>query len=235
MSLSRLLMPILTVIFVSAIRDANNGLRASLLLVGQVPEFLCDRQMALRTMTAGLVRTAREDVTLLTTTSGTFTVRHPWYFGVDAGLAYAPAIGEIFPYAGINMYFRPVNKNAPLGSLSGTVGRRLSIMIGYTWTDNLLKSDQRAGLFARNTTKDLEAGSANAMMVLGLGLRLTDSLRTTVGGVVFKQLDPNPLIPHAKLRATPFFSLSWDWDAVATIKAIGRLLGVDDIPAGLQP
>ena len=218
--------------FVAAVNEARGSVDASRFLLSRVPQLLCDRQEAISAMTDGLIRVVREEVALVTTTSGTFAVRHPWYFGVDAGLAVAPMIGEVFPYVGANIYFRPVNKDALLSSLTNTGSRRVSLMVGYTWTDNLLKSGERSGLFAGN---DTTFGKADGMMVVGIGGRVTDHLRATVGGLFFKAANPNPLIRDANLESTLFFSLSWDWDAVGTVRGLGGLLGFGDGPVALQP
>ena len=205
----------------AAIVRTRDSVNASSEQLRTVESYVCERQAQIAAMTTNLVREARQSVSLLTTTSGTFAVRHPWYFGLDVGLAVAPTIHEVFPYLGINIYFRPVNKNA-LPPRAHTLWRRFSLLLGYTWTDNLLRSGQRVGLFARNGG----SSSANAMMVLGGGYRFTDTLKGAGGVLFFKEPNPNPLIPDTSLSTTPFLSLSWDWDIVATIKDLGSLLGL---------
>jgi hypothetical protein len=53
------------------------------------------------------------------------------YVSVDAGLLYAGTIGIAALYLGSNIYFRPVNKDAPLTGI-GSIGRRLALTVGLT-------------------------------------------------------------------------------------------------------
>jgi hypothetical protein len=76
---------------------------------------------------------ALSEVTLLVTSQGNFETRHGWYVSMDAGLAYGWDINEAFGYLGTNIYFRPVNKDAPLQNFGGfgrSFSRRASALIG---------------------------------------------------------------------------------------------------------
>jgi hypothetical protein len=204
--------------------------------LNNVQQRLCDRAVAIEAIALVLRTEVQDEVTLLVTTTGDFATRHTWYFSVDVGLAVAPVIGEVFPYVGINIYFRPVNKEAPLSSLSNTFSRRFSAMIGYTWTDNLLKDNERLGIFTRDNAVgvSVENQDADAMLVFGAGLRVTDALRLAGGALLFKSEDPNPLITDTKLQVTPFFSMSFDWDAVGSIKGLGGLMGLGGTPVPVK-
>jgi hypothetical protein len=204
-----------------------------------IRDTLCARALAINVVAMALRTVAKDEVTLIVTTTGDFASRHPWHFGVDVGLAVAPVIGEVFPYVGVNMYFRPVNRNAKLSSLSEEYGhpvntftRRFSLMLGYTWTDNLLKTNKRVGLFNRDQAigQSVENEQADAMLVAGAGLRVNDVLRIAAGALVFKAVKTNPLLTDTDLKVTPFFSLSWDWDAVGDIRGLGGLMGFGNSP-----
>ena len=116
---------------------------------------------------------------------------------MDTGVAISPVINEIYPYVGTNIYFRPVNKDAPPGPFL----TRFAALVGFTWTTNLKKAGQRQALYGQD-----------AMLVVGGGLRFTEVLRGNGGVLVFKGIDPNPLLNKTRLSVTPFFSFSADID-----------------------
>jgi hypothetical protein len=155
------------------------------------------------------------DVRMLASTVGNFSTRHSWYISADLGLAYAPVIDEIFPYLGTNIYFRPVNKAAPLSSLGGfgqTFTRRASAMIGITFGNSeITETNRRAPLFN------------SQYLLLGGGFRMTDAIRLASGILVMKASDPNPLVTDRQnIEATWFISFSFDWDVRGTFtKAFG--------------
>ena len=55
---------------------------------------------------------------------------HNNYVGADAGVLYAGDVAIGAFYVGSNIYFRPVNKDAPLGL--GSITRRLALTVGIT-------------------------------------------------------------------------------------------------------
>ncbi|HEU4695012.1 MAG TPA: hypothetical protein VFS23_41885 [Vicinamibacterales bacterium] len=151
-------------------------------------------------------------VLVMTTTLGSLETRRRWYLGMDTGLAIAPSIDEVFPYVGTNVYFRPINFEAPPASFL----TRFSAMVGFTWTDNLTKAGEREALYG-----------SDAMVLLGAGLRLTDFIRVGGGALVLKAVDPNPFVDDDTIRVTPYFSLSADIDLAGVM---GRLFGGDAAP-----
>jgi hypothetical protein len=52
---------------------------------------------------------------------------------------------------------------------------------------------------------------------------MTNSVRLTVGSLVFLEIDPNPLVDDDSVAVTPFLSLSFDIDVVPTLQGIGGL------------
>src|SRR5262249_44806559 len=124
------------------------------------------------------------------TTVGNLETRRTWYLSMDVGFAIAPWFGEVFPYLGANVYFRPVNTSAPPGPFLS----RFSALLGFTFTDNLIKPRETRPLFG-------ESGN----LVVGAGLRATNIIRLNGGALVFKGVNPNPLIDRTRIEVTPFF------------------------------
>jgi hypothetical protein len=152
------------------------------------------------------------DFFTLATTNGSFETRRTWYVSADTGLAVAPTINEILPYLGSNIYFRPVNTEAPPGS----IGTRLSMLIGFSWTDNIIEPGERAALYGES-----------ASLFLGGGVRISDVLKVSGGLLLFKGLDPNPTVNRDRIKFTPFISLSGDFDVA---KILGGLFKNDAQP-----
>lgn len=160
----------------------------------------------------------REMVVIAGSTDAEFETQHSWYVAADLGVGVAPRIDKVVPYVGTNIYFRPVNKSADLGDprLEGSIfWRRFSVMLGATIQD-IHESGQREGLFA------------NRGFILGGGLRLNRSIRVSAGSLLFREIDPNPLITKKSLAGTYFLSLSFDWDVRETFGDFGKAIGLTE-------
>jgi hypothetical protein len=116
------------------------------------------------------------------------------------------------PYAGTNIYLRPVNPDVPLSQKDG-FSRRFSFTLGYT-LQGIADTNER-------TRKDLFGGGS---LVVGAGLRLTESLRVAGGALLFIKKNPNPLITGETVAATPYVSFSFDWQIAKTFAVIGKKL-----------
>jgi hypothetical protein len=124
------------------------------------------------------------------------------YVSLDAGFLFAGDLGIGALYAGGNIYFRPVNKNAPLRAGSG-LGRRLALTVGLTLSS---LSDEN-----NRTRSDL---FWNQSLVLGAGVRLASSIRAGGGALVLRQSDPNPLVTRKSAATTWYVSFSFDLDVL---------------------
>jgi hypothetical protein len=122
------------------------------------------------------------------------------YVSVDAGVLFAGDIGIGALYVGTNIYFRPINKDAPLNAVS-SLGRRLALTVGATLSS---VSDDN-----NRTRSDL---FWNQSLVLGAGYRVTSSLRGAGGVLAFRQSDPNPLVTQKTVATTWYASFSLDLD-----------------------
>jgi hypothetical protein len=102
----------------------------------------------------------------------------------------------------MNVYFRPVNKGAPLRGLQ--FRRRFAVMLGVTMSGDIEKTGER---FHNLGTRSIVAGA---------GFRFIDSLRLVGGALFFKRDDPLPLVTKEEPAWTPFVALTIDWDAKST-------------------
>ena len=131
------------------------------------------------------------------------------YVSADAGLLYAGDIGIGAVYIGSNIYFRPVNKDAPLSEVS-SLGRRLAVTIGLTLSSVADENNRtRSNLFWHQS------------LVLGAGYRITSSIRGGGGALVFRESDPNPLITRTSPAVTWYASFSFDLDVAQGLAGWG--------------
>jgi hypothetical protein len=170
---------------------------------------LAGRSTALAGLVGEMEVAARQLVLADGSTLGNFMTRQNNYISVDGGLVWAPELDEIVPYLGTNFYLRPVNKQAPLSTLGGfgaTFTRRFAFTLALTGSSI---ADQSAA----GVTRDDLFG--NQSLLLGAGLRVTDSTRLGAGAIVFQRDDPSPLIADQELYASWYLTLSFDIDAVS--------------------
>jgi hypothetical protein len=150
-------------------------------------------------------------VALRSTTSDTYKARANSYISLDAGLLRAIDVEQIAPYAGVNVYFRPVNKNAPLRLCEEDCWRRrLSLTVGITYTS--LEEEGRVG--------DLFDGHS---ALVGVGARVTDYWRITMGALLLRSRGGDD-DTELKLNATPALSTSIDIDVVGLLGKVGSAL-----------
>jgi hypothetical protein len=125
------------------------------------------------------------------------------YVSLDAGIAYSWRLENLVFYAGSNIYLRPINKEAPL-RYAGTFLHRFALTVGITTT---VEDKSRRAEDLRPVAQDQQTSNS---LLLGAGLRITPSLRVGAGALVFKETDPNPLLDHKSVTATPYVSFTAD-------------------------
>jgi hypothetical protein len=155
--------------------------------------------------------TVRDQVPVVATTISSFETRAKQYITADAGVAYAPGIGEVVPYFGANFYPGALNKRVPLSVAKPPELDRWALTVGVT-VSSLAHADVRNDLFS------------SFSLLLGAGRRMTDPLRLTGGVVVYRSLDVNPLVDRTSIAASPFVSLSLDFDARSALGKVGDVL-----------
>ena len=180
----------------------------------QVASNLGKKKDALDRLVATLeVEAAAIDVIIYGNTLGSFKTQQRRYISADFGFAFAADLDKTIPYVGTNIYFRPVNKNAPL-SQRGGFGRRFALNLGLTVSSIADSSPE--------TRKDLFGSNS---LLIGAGWRLTDSLRIGGGAILFEGDDPNPLIEDFSLTTSYYVSISFDWDVLSFFRNFGTLFG----------
>jgi hypothetical protein len=131
------------------------------------------------------------------------------YVSGDVGFLYGPDIEEVVPYVGVNFYFRPINKAAPVrGGLFSK--QRVALTLGLTLTADFVDEQQ--------TREPLFSSQA---LLLGGGIRLTPSLRLGVGALLFRKTDPNPLSDETSLGVSAYLSLTFDVNVVKLFGQVG--------------
>lgn len=134
------------------------------------------------------------------------------YVSLDAGIAYPWRLENMVFYAGTNIYFRPINKEAPL-RYKGSFLHRFALTIGVTTT---VSDDSRRAIDLRPTPTNEETSNS---LLLGAGLRVTPSIRIGAGALVFKESDPNPLIDQTSVTATPYVAVAADINVAAILRS----------------
>jgi hypothetical protein len=135
------------------------------------------------------------------------------YVSLDAGVAYPWRLANMVFFAGANIYFRPINKAAPL-RYKGSFLHRFALTVGITTT---VRDESRRAEDLRNTPDNDETSNS---LLLGGGLRVTPSMRLGGGVLVFRETDPNPLINQKSVTVTPYVSFTADVDVAQIFRAI---------------
>ncbi|HWN45617.1 MAG TPA: hypothetical protein VNW71_25565 [Thermoanaerobaculia bacterium] len=175
---------------------------------GNIRDSLSGRQKAIQDLAGKYEEQVLREVTVDATTTGNGNTFQNYYISADLGFVYMPDITESVPYVGTNIYFRPVNKNAPL-SQRGGFWRRFALTVGVT-LDSIADDEM--------TRQDF---SGSQSLVVGAGLRMTESIRLGFGALVFKKRDRSPLVDDVTTGVTPYVSVSFDWNVAKTFKGIG--------------
>ena len=163
---------------------------------------LVDRKKALDKLINDTLNARLEEASYISASSiANFETRARQYISADLGFLYAPRSRDVYPYFGVNLYLIPVNKEASLRSFTfgKSIWRRTALMIGVTAI-----SVEKEG-----KTEDL---LSNRSLVLGIGVRLTDTIRLSGGALIFREVYDTGLSEDTKLTNNGFVSLSIDWD-----------------------
>jgi hypothetical protein len=197
--------------------DASTAIDLAARALTRLQEALQDRGDLIQSFIAALRPEVEEVLAVGGSTLAGYQLRSSWYVSADVGLGTAPEIDEVFGYMGANVYFQPVNKKAHLGPLFGPQKdflKRFALMIGLP-QETMSEPGSLLPVFQ------------DRPLILGAGLRLNDLLRLTLGGLIFKKEDPDPLVTSSDgLTATWFLSFSIDWDVRSNFAPVFKNLGV---------
>jgi hypothetical protein len=149
------------------------------------------------------------------------------YLGLDFGLAYVGNFSRLQSYYGVNVYFRPVNKNIPLSRYTrfwDVMGTRTSLLLGITFA-SVEKDNVRKGVIA------------DKGLLLGAGFRIVSFLRVQAGGLLYYRYDQNPLInkENYSTKVSPFVAFSFDMDMQSLLGVFGSSLFPAKSPAATNP
>lgn len=117
----------------------------------------------------------------------------------------------VLPYAGLNLYLEPVERDVPLDQL---VERRRSFFSRQRWSATL------GFVFkAEPSIRDrrVQAPILSAYPVVGIGYRVTSYLRVTGGAVGYMLMDANPASNRSSPAVAPFIGASIDTDLVSML------------------
>ncbi|MEA2563830.1 MAG: hypothetical protein QOH06_5334 [Acidobacteriota bacterium] len=157
---------------------------------------------------------SNETIVLQGSNIGSFLTRQKSYLAADFGVLYATDAEQALPYIGTNIYLMPVNKQAPLApwwALHRDPLKRFGFTLGLTVGE--FDADRAEPLFS----------SMNG--VLGLGYRVTESIRVGGGAVIFREADRDPLSKAKSVVYSPYASVSFDYDVQGLIKWFNNLFG----------
>ncbi|MBS1533385.1 MAG: hypothetical protein JSU01_24005 [Bacteroidetes bacterium] len=141
------------------------------------------------------------------------------YIGLDYGTAYAFNYNQLFLYEGVNFYFVPVNKDAPLSTIKGrwrNIGKRVSIHFGLTQSLIDVPDKRYEALL----------GSAGSLLV-GAGVRFNKIMRVNLGALFFYEKDVNPIVDNKSLQVRPAISLTFDLNVAKALGAFGKALNIN--------
>jgi hypothetical protein len=174
-----------------------------------ITERLDERAAAVQQLVTSVRTLDFARIALRSTTSDTYKARANWYIGLDAGILGARDVRKLVPYFGANLYFRPVNKNAPLGRCFCFL-RRASLTLGVT-AASVAEKDR------------IEDTFSNHSILTGVGFRLTDYWRISGGLLVVRTYDADK---PGELRtgALPSLATSLDIDIVGLLGKVGSAL-----------
>jgi hypothetical protein len=167
---------------------------------------LAARERALARAAAEVVAQAETAVLRETLVTERVSSEGGVYVSLDVGALYPPELERATLTVGANVYFAPVNKQAPLRA--NGMRQRLALTFGLTVTNMRREEETR--------WENLLGEKSN--LFVGLDYRLTRSLRLGGGFVLFLKNDENPLVDERSLAATPYVSLSFDVDLVGAFR-----------------
>lgn len=145
------------------------------------------------------------------------------YIGLDFGVSYIPGYEQLFFYEGVNFYFAPVNKDAPLSTfpLRGAsfrewISKRFSLHFGLTQSLIEVGNKRYAPLLK----------GLNSSLLAGVGLRINRIVRLNMGYIFFYEKDNNPIVDQHHFTAMPQVSVTFDLNVGKALGGLGKRIGI---------
>ncbi len=176
--------------------------------------FALERARLIDNLLEALLVEVRRVVTIGGSTVADYNTRAIWYMSADLGFGVSSETEDLFTYVGWNIYLRPVNKKALLSWPGRPFTLREEFLRRFSFTLGVVQSG------FKEEPGRIEGVIGNSAALVGAGFRINDSLRLSVGGMVFEGQDPSPLISTTRLNWSPYVALSVDWNASKTFAKI---------------
>lgn len=132
------------------------------------------------------------------------------YYSIEAGIGGATGFSSIFGYYVANIYFTPVNKNAPLSTFKkwNKFFKMFSVQVGIA---NFLatRPEYTYSFLGNNSSKDF---------MLGIGFRLNKLVRINTGTILYRSNKANPIIDKYSVRPSIYFSAGIDINFLTVLK-----------------
>jgi hypothetical protein len=120
----------------------------------------------------------------------------------DGGLIFTgfqTGFNTVTPYVGINIAMRPMDSDIPFQELIKNRNirwyQRFTANLGLTLS-SIAKQNYRTNLF----------GNDNVM--IGLGYKLSHVFNVNFGGLIYQNVDPNPLLDKKTIGVAPYVGIS---------------------------
>ncbi|MEO0638976.1 MAG: hypothetical protein AAFY70_04580 [Bacteroidota bacterium] len=138
------------------------------------------------------------------------------YIEPNIGFSYAPFVGNVYLYQGIDIFFRPVNRS-PLAAWSQLKGKdkfwkRFSLTVGIAQVLGPNQDEQFQPLLGGVGTP-----------IMGAGYRF-GPMKVELGSIMYLKKNINPIIDVTSLRFTPQVSLSFDIGLLGSFGNFGTKL-----------
>jgi len=120
----------------------------------------------------------------------------------DGGVIYTgwqEGFNSVTAYVGINISFRPIDTDIPFRWL--VKNKRIKFCQRFTANlglslNSIAKDNYRANLFGNNN------------VMIGTGFKLSHAFNLNLGGLLYNNIDPNPLIAKKTLGVAPYAGIS---------------------------
>lgn len=117
------------------------------------------------------------------------------------------------PYAGVSIHLRQVNPGIPLRDLNKTLLHRLSFQIGFTVME-IKNNEEYSDLIGKNS------------LMLGLNYRLHRTFGLSIGTVLMKRANPNPIVTDKQTVANFYMGFSIDLNFASALKSVSGKIGL---------